>query len=115
MEVSIMPSVVEVPKIERVFARRGSKYLSDPSAVDEAAKLLLKHQGTQYIGEFIEPVDTIVKARIAANIWKEALAEKLDKPKGQFKTRVYTKGEDLWTFALALQYDPAPEDATESK
>lgn len=103
-----MPSVVEVPKIERTYAKRGSKYLQDQKAVKEAAKLILTHQGTQYIGEFVEPVDTIVKARTAARIWKEALAEETGKPVEQFKTRVFTKGPDLWTFALALQYDPAP-------
>jgi hypothetical protein len=99
-----VPSVVEVPKIERVSARgpRGSKYVTDELLASTSA-LVLANQGQQWIGDIIEPVTTLVRARLASARWKEVLAEELDKPKDAFKVRVYTVDKDKWTFAITLQ------------
>ena len=107
-----MPSIVEVPRIDRVS--KGSKYMNEEK-VKEGSALLLANQGTAWVGEWIEPVDTLVKARIASRIIKDALADLLDKPVGQFKIRVYTLDKDKWTFAVALQNEPEPETAATEK
>ena len=99
------PTLVEVPKIERPGRRTGSKYVQEGD-VEQAS--ILCQQG--WCGDLITPVDTIVKARIAANAWKTALAEKLGKERDAFAIRVFTpldsKGKPQtgkFTFAIALK------------
>jgi hypothetical protein len=106
-----MPAVVEVPKITRTRVtgiKRGSKYVP-VDEVEGAALLLRKHAGEAYIGELISPVDTIVKARIAAGRWKDALSEFMELPREAFSVRVFTlpdpdpKDPNVWTFAIAIK------------
>lgn len=99
------PTLVEVPKIERPGRKTGSKYVHEED-VEQAT--ILCQQG--WCGDLIEPVDTIVKARIAANAWKTALSEKMGKERDAYAIRVYTpkdsKGktlEGMFTFAIALK------------
>lgn len=99
------PTLVEVPKIERPGRKTGSKYVREED-VEQAS--ILCQQG--WCGDLIQPVDTIVKARIAANAWKNALGEKMGKERDAFAIRVFTpvdgKGKPrtgLFTFAIALK------------
>lgn len=99
------PTLVEVPKIERPGRKTGSKYVKDE---DVAQAVVLCQQG--WCGDLIEPVDTIIKARIAANAWKDRLVEEMGKERDAFAVRVYTptdsKGKALtgkFTFAIALK------------
>lgn len=94
-----MPTLVEPPKIVRPRAgKRGSKYVNDDLLKEVAA---LCTEG--WCGDIIEPVNTLVKARIAASAWKTRLMEYMDKDRDAFAVRVYTTGPDQWTFAIALK------------
>jgi hypothetical protein len=99
------PTLVEVPKIERPGRKTGSKYVRDED-VEQAS--ILCSQG--WCGDLIEPVDTLVKARIAANAWKSKLSEHMKKDRDAFAVRVFTpvdtKGKPQtgkFTFAIALK------------
>lgn len=100
-----MPALVEIPAIERPNRKGKSKYVNGES-LEETVKLM----GKGWVGELITPVDTIVKARIAARTWKKALSERMTKPEDAFAVRVYSpkdaKGKtipDQFTFAIALK------------
>ncbi len=94
------PSLVEPPKILRPGreGKRGSKYVN-PEQVETAAKLAAEG----WCGDLIEPVDTIVKARIAASRWKEALCAFTGKPKDAYAIRVWTIEPGKFVFAIALK------------
>lgn len=99
------PALVTPPKIDRPGRSGGSKYVNE-EYVDDVVKLC--QEG--WVGDLIEPVDTIVKARIASKAWKAVLTEKMGKPSDAYAVRVYTPTDDKgklqtgkFTFAITLK------------
>ena len=89
-----MAKIVDVPN-----SGRAAKYV-DLEELPHIATLLREHPD-QFIGEIIEPQDTVVKARYAKTQWVAALKEHdLD-----VRARVYTVGPDQYTFALRVKTD----------